>query len=98
MTREEIAEINDEALLLDGFDDAIIGVAERPNIGPIVAYDEDKIIEILFNQMELDNIENMSEDDIENEKYIMAIEYYDYNIRNAWLGEYTPIYIKKTLY
>lgn len=38
MTREEVEEIladsNPEALFMDGFDDAILGVAERPNLGP----------------------------------------------------------------
>ena len=38
MTREEIEEINPEALLCDGFDEAIIGMAERINLGPVVAY------------------------------------------------------------
>lgn len=53
MTREEIAEINPEALTIDGFDDAIIGMGERINLGPIVAYDVDKIIEILMNRMDV---------------------------------------------
>ena len=39
MLREEISEINPEALLVDGFDEAIIGMAERINLGPVVAYD-----------------------------------------------------------
>ena len=32
MTREEVAEYNEEALICDGFDDAIIGVAQRINL------------------------------------------------------------------
>ena len=32
MKREEVAEYNEEALLCDGFDDAIIGVAQRINL------------------------------------------------------------------
>ena len=47
MTREEIAEYNEEALICDGFDEAIIGVAERINLGPVAAYSVEKIIEIL---------------------------------------------------
>ena len=26
--------------------------------------------------------------------YEEALEYYDYNIASAWLGDFTPIYIK----
>ncbi len=94
MTREEIAEINEEALLIDGFDSAIIGMAERINLGPVVAYDEEKIIDILASQMELDDTEGMTEDEIESEKYIMAIEYFEYNIKGAWLGENTPVFVR----
>ena len=35
MSIEEIQEINPDALLCDGFDEAIIGMAERPNLGPV---------------------------------------------------------------
>ncbi len=79
MTREENQEINPEALLCDGFDEAIIGMAERPNLGPVVAYSVEKIIEIMISR------DGMSYED--------ALEYYNYNIQCAWLGEFTPIYI-----
>ena len=94
MTREDIAEINEEALIIDGFDSAIIGMAERINLGPVVAYDEEKIIDILISQMELDDTEGMTEDEIEGEKVTMAIEHFEYNIKGAWLGEYTPVFIR----
>jgi len=81
MTREEIAEYNEEALFCDGFDEAIIGYAERINLGPVVAYDVNKIIEIL-----------MTKDGMTHEE---AVEYFYYNIHGAWMGEYTPIYIFK---
>ena len=70
MTPEDIAEINPDALLCDGFDDAIIGIAERINLGPVVAYSVEKIIEIL-----------MKEHDMEYED---ALEYYSFNIVGAW--------------
>lgn len=94
MTREEIAEINEEALLIEGFDSAIIGMAERINLGPVVAYDEEKIIDILIPQMELEDTEGMTEDEIESEKEIMAIEYFEYNIKGAWMGENSPVFIR----
>lgn len=36
--------------------------------------------------------EDLSIEDIKNE---MAIEHFEYNILGAWLGEYTPIFIRK---
>ena len=50
MLGEQIAEINPDALVCDGFDDAIIGMGERINLGPIVAYDVEKIISIMVNR------------------------------------------------
>ena len=38
MTVEQVSEINSEALVCDGFDDAIIGMAERINLSPVVEY------------------------------------------------------------
>jgi len=80
MTREEIQEINPDALLCDGFDEAIIGMAERPNLGPIVAYSVEKMLDIMIAR--------------DGMTYEEALEYFDYNIAGAWLGDNTPIYIK----
>jgi hypothetical protein len=80
MTVEEIGEINPEALLCDGFDDAIIGMAERINLGPVVAYNTEKMIDIMVER------DGMTYED--------AIEYFDYNILGAWMGEYTPVFIQ----
>lgn len=81
MSREEIAEYNEEALFCDGFDEAIIGYAERINLGPVAAYDVNKIVEIL-----------MTRDGMTHEE---AVEYFYYNIHGAWMGENTPVYIFK---
>lgn len=83
MTREEISEINPDAFLCDGFDDAIIGMAERINLGPVVAYSVDKVIQIL---MERDKME-----------YEDAWDYFSFNIIGAWVGENTPIFITTTI-
>ena len=79
MTREEIAEINPDALMCDGFDDAIIGMAERINLGPVVAYSVSKILDIMIER------DGMS--------YEEALEFYDYNIVGSWMGENTPVFI-----
>ncbi len=100
MTREDaeymIQESNPEALFMDGFDEAIIGIAERPNFGPVIAYDETKIIEKLFSQMEPDEDDLKDGRSIEDIKMEMAIEYFDFNIKCAWYGEGTPLIILTT--
>jgi hypothetical protein len=83
MSREEIEEINPEALLCDGFDEAIIGMAERINLSHVVAYDVDKMLEIMVER--------------DGMTYEEAMEYFDYNILGAWIGEYTPVYIRKNI-
>ena len=97
MTRDEIAEINPDALLCDGFDDAIIGMAERINLGPVVAYDVEKMITILMKDMEVELDEIEEGETIEMKQYEMAYEYFEFNIKGAWMGEFTPVFITTTL-
>ena len=80
MSREEIEEINPDALLCDGFDEAIIGLAERINLGPVVAYDVDKMLKIMVER--------------DGMTYEEAMDYFDYNLLGAWMGENTPVYIQ----
>lgn len=77
---DHIGEVSPEALLLDGFDDAIIGIAERINLGPVAAYDVEKILEIMCTRDEM--------------TYEDAYEYYEYNIKGAWMGDYTPVFVE----
>jgi hypothetical protein len=78
--REELCEVHGPDLLfLDGpeFDQAILGVAERPGGLCAVAYDVQRVLGIL-------------EQDMSSEE---ALEYFEFNISCAWVGEHTPIFI-----
>lgn len=77
--KECIQEFNEEALLLDGFDDAIIGMAERCGQEPVVAYDVDKIIDLLMK---------------DGMDYDEAVEYFEFNIAGAYVGPETPMLIR----
>ena len=81
MTRDEIAELNPDAIIWDNpnYDEAIVGMAERCNFGPVVAYSTDKIIELL-----------MERDGMTDEE---AWEYFYFNVNGAYVGENTPIHI-----
>ena len=83
ITSDDIKDINPEALMIDGFDGAIIGMAERINLGPVVAYDIDAILQILIKR--------------DNMTYEEAYEFFNYNIIGAWMGENTPIFITKII-
>lgn len=76
--KEIIADIyNDQELLVaDGFDDAIIGVDE---ISYRVVYSVKKCIKILVGKFGIDD-----EDE--------AMEYFEFNVSGAYMGEKTPIW------
>ena len=81
MTSESIGDFVDEcALTYDGFDSAIFGIAIRPCHNTVVAYD----FNLMVKQCEKDGM-----------SYDEAIEYIDFNIVGAYMGEGTPIIIRK---
>lgn len=67
-----------EFMFADGFDGAIIGVSERFGSEPIIFYDKNKVIKKLQSQ---------------GMTYEEALEYYDFNIVGAYVGEKTPGFI-----
>ena len=74
-----VKDINPEAILADGFNDAIIGVCERAGgMGPVVLYDVSKCLEILIER------DGMSEEG--------AVEFFEFNVRSAWVGDETPVF------
>ena len=83
MTREKIDQhlqnIGEEALLMDGFDEACIGFSKRVNEPMLAVYSWQKMVETLENRDEMD--------------YDEAVEYIDYNCLSAWIGEQTPIIV-----
>ena len=68
--------IPEDTLLFTGFDDCIIGIAERKG-ETLAVYDYYLIVNQLVNE------EGLSEEE--------AIEHIDYNMQGAWVGEQTPI-------
>jgi hypothetical protein len=66
-------------VMLDGFEDAYIGTAERLDIGIVAVYNRKKCIELLMEQ--------------EGISYADSRELFDYNIGSAWLGEKGPIFL-----
>lgn len=67
-----------EFMFADGFDDAILGVSERFGSEPIVCYDKSKVLSKLQS---------------EGMTYEEAVEYYEFNIIGAYVGEKTPEFI-----
>ncbi|GAH44757.1 unnamed protein product [marine sediment metagenome] len=69
-----------ELLQADGFDDAVLGVVfDSMNAVPRLAYSITKCLETLMKR------DNMSKED--------AMEYFDFNVQGAYMGEKTPIWV-----
>ena len=79
---EFLNEIDADILKADGFDDAIVGLAEgwfsNNSHHEVVCYDYARCVEILVKQ-------GMSEEE--------ADEYLQFNTTGAFVGEYTPVFL-----
>jgi len=80
--KEWILEYNPDALLADGFDDAVIGVGNQHGSNPVVIYDSDKCIEILAEQF--------VQEECCEDPYLEAADYFGYNTACAYVGEIRP--------
>ena len=79
MTNYDIHEQAEGAIILDGLDDAIIGIVEEFGNSPRILYSKEKIIDILVER-----------DGMTSEE---AIEYYDFNILGLYAGEQNPVFL-----
>jgi hypothetical protein len=59
-----------------GCDEAIVGLGHRCGCDTVVVYDYDKLVDVFIQQ-------GMEEEE--------SIEWIDFNILGAWIGEDTPI-------
>ena len=76
----------DEKLLkADGFDDAIIGVTYDKTNGEFrLVYSISKCIKILMDRDKM--------------TYKIALEFFDYNVQDAYVGEQTPIWVDDEMF
>jgi len=78
LIREQLAEENPNALLITDMDDALVGYGGQYSKPVVAIYSGSRIVDILVSQ---------------GEKRVDAIEYFNFNIACAWVGENTPIII-----
>lgn len=73
---------NDEEniILLTDLDAALVGIGERIGMPPVAVYDSKRCVEILMEHY--------------NMTYEEALDYFDFNICGAYLGEHTPMFIR----
>jgi len=78
--REQVAEVDEEILFADGFEEALVGVSTQFNRGPVALYDWDKCVKILMDRDKMD--------------YDEAVEFMDFNVTGSWVGEKTPAFAR----
>lgn len=76
---EQIRDIDPELMLMDGYDDCIIGIVERAGAESCICYDKAKILQ------------RHQDDGMTPEE---AVEYFEFNQIGAWVGERTPCFIE----
>ena len=76
---DDINEFAEGAIILDGLDDAIIGIVEEFGNGPRILYSRDRILSILCER------DGMSIEE--------ANEFYGYNIIGLYAGEQNPVFL-----
>jgi hypothetical protein len=82
--RQDLEDNHPELIIMDGFDEAIIGVAYgwfNQSRSEAVCYDMDRCIEILV-------AEGLSDEE--------AFEHLDYNCLGAYVGEHTPVFLERS--
>ncbi len=77
--RKALDDENPDALLMDEYEEALVGIAHRCGQPALAVYDYDKCIDILSR--------TMKEDD--------AVEYFEFNVAGAWVGPNTPIILRR---
>ena len=77
-TQAARSEVPEGALLLEEFEDALVGYGFQFSY-PIAVYSRKRCIEILMDDGIID--------------YEDAMEYFDFNVAGAYMGESTPVFL-----
>lgn len=76
---DELSEVNPEALLADGLEDAYLGYVINTHHKSVAVYDADKCVEIMMR-------DGLTEEE--------AAEYLEFNTFCAYVGENGPLFVK----
>jgi Zn/Cd-binding protein ZinT len=79
----------DKILLADGFEEAFMGVVESFGTAPKACYNYDGCINILTADGGFPSQTGMTYDE--------AVEYLEFNVTQAYVGEHTPAFIRLDL-
>tara|TARA_Y100000310_G_C20330231_1_gene644907 strand:+ start:153 stop:566 length:414 start_codon:yes stop_codon:yes gene_type:complete len=101
--KDELRELNPDAILFDNLDEALVGIGSAYPGEPCAIYSEHKILSLLrvlvSDQSQLPEREfNFTYSPVpEDESYVAAEEWYEHNIACLHAGPFTPIIINLDL-
>ena len=75
----DIDEYAENAILLTGLEEAVIGIVEEFGNGPRILYSKNKVLHILEDRDGMSPIE--------------AVEFYEYNILGLFAGDQNPVFL-----
>jgi len=81
-TKEYLELAAPEAMKADGYDDCIVGIGHRCGSTAVLVYDIDMVVAKI---MKRDNCD-----------YEDALDFFEYNIVGAYVGEGTPLFMNTT--
>lgn len=76
--KEYLHEENPDALLAEGLEEALVGVARRCGQPTLAVYSYAKAVELLMRQ-------GLTDEE--------ACEHLEFNVLGAWLGPHTPVFL-----
>lgn len=78
--RQQLEIENEEALLADGFEAALIGICYRFGQPSLACYDYERCLKRLIER------DGMTREE--------AVEFFDFNVIGAGMGENSPVFVK----
>ena len=81
-TKEYLELAAPEAMKADGYDDCIVGIGHRCGSTSVLVYDIDMVIAKIMKRDKCD--------------YEDALDFFEYNIGGAYVGEGTPLFMNTT--
>jgi hypothetical protein len=76
--KAKLEELNEEAILYDDIEEALIGIGSRFGVTAVACYSYNQAINIYMR---------------DGSTYEEAVEHFGFNVIGAWYGDHTPMFV-----